>query len=107
MAYFPNGTSGLMFSEDQCVKCQNYRDKDDGRGYGCAVMDVHLLFNYDQVGEDEKAKALRACLSTLIPEDGVHAGECAMFLDDGRDHLTLTLPGIEKSTKPGNDSRTR
>jgi len=91
MAYFPNGTSGMMFSEDQCCKCLNYRDKDDGRGHGCAVMDCHLLANYEQCQEDAEGKMAKMLLETLIPSKGIFPGECAMFLDDGRDHKTLPL----------------
>lgn len=93
MAYFPNGTAGAMFQEDNCIGCMNYRDKEDGRGYGCAVWDAHLIAEY---GEGERVEAQRILLDVLIPngKDGLGAGECAMFLSDGRDHKTLPLfPG--------------
>lgn len=87
MAYFPNGTSGDLYQAQWCECCLNYRDKDDGRGHGCAVWDAHLLSSYGAKGE------VKDILDTLIPMDkeGVFAAECAMYLDDGRDHKTLPL----------------
>lgn len=91
MAYFPNGTAGEMFQARQCFRCRNYRDKGDGFGHGCPIWDVHFIVAYDQIGDTEKAKALRTVLSILIPEDGVHPGDCSMFEHDGKDHDTLPL----------------
>lgn len=71
--YFPNGTSGLDFQSRYCDRCANNVDKNDGRGPGCPVFDVHFLHNGDQF----KNEAVKSILDTLIP------GECAMFLDRG------------------------
>lgn len=94
MAYFPNGTSGMAYQERYCLVCRNYRDKDDGRGPGCAIWDAHLLYSYEAAGESDRAKGLSAVLDVLIPED--EAGfpkECSMFVG-GADHKTLPLfPG--------------
>ncbi len=82
--YFPNGTSGLMFQEENCFHCLNFRDLEDGRGAGCPIWDVHTLFNYDQI---DNAK-LRELLGVLIPEEGA---TCTMLMDDKKDHETLNL----------------
>ena len=86
MAYFPNGTAGMAYQERYCVRCRNYRDNGSG-SLGCAIWDVHFLFAYGAEGD------LKDALDVLIPmdKDGIHAAECSMFLDDGRDHKTLPL----------------
>ena len=75
MAYFPNGTSGLMYQERYCENCCNWRNLGDGRDYGCPIMDLHMLLNYNQ-------KEHKAILNMFIPmdKDGIYAGECLMFL---------------------------
>lgn len=93
MAYFPNASAGDAFQMRQCFRCRNFREREDGRGKGCPVWDFHFLVAYDQIGDDKGAKALRQMLSILIPEDGVHPGDCSMFEHDGRDHDTLPLFG--------------
>lgn len=51
MAYFSNGTEGLMYQERYCFNgaddsyCVNYIDRDDGMGLGCPVWDMHIFFN--------------------------------------------------------------
>lgn len=92
MAYFPNGTAGMAYQEDYCLKCRNHRDLDDGRGPGCAIWDAHLLFSYEAAGDKPEAKAMRKVLNVLIPEDDKSFPEqCAMYFDDGKDHLTLPM----------------
>lgn len=73
MAYFPNGTSGMIYEERYCSNCVHGRD-------GCAVMDVHNFFNYDQFGEDEHSKSIKTILDLLIPETKDGTGQCNMFL---------------------------
>lgn len=77
MAYFPNGTSGLDYQEHFCVKCVNYRDKKDGRGYGCPIFDLHLLWNYDAIKDKDKKMALEM----LIPTTDVGNDQCSMFVE--------------------------
>ena len=74
MASFSNGTQGMAYVSHYCEQCVNYRDIDDGRGPGCPVWDVHLMFAYG--AKDD----LKVTLDTLIPMEGLFAGECAMFL---------------------------
>jgi hypothetical protein len=76
MAYFPNGTSGMMYEEQFCWNCVHWSDEG-----GCPVMDAHNLYNYDQIGDDKAAKSLKTILDLLIPEtkDGLGAEQCSMF----------------------------
>jgi hypothetical protein len=92
MAYFPNGTAGMVYQESYCDRCLNNVDKGDGRGRGCAVWDAHTLWSYEAAGKGEVAGAKRAILNLLIPEDeNAFPKECAMFRDDGKDHRTLPM----------------
>jgi hypothetical protein len=72
MAYFPNGTSGMLYEEQYCANCVHFRD-------GCAVMDVHNFYNYDQFGEDDRSKAIKTILDLLIPETADGTDKCNMF----------------------------
>lgn len=71
MAYFPNGTSGMMYEEQYCDRCHHLPEKpEDG---GCSVWLLHLLHNY----EPDK----RPLLDVLIPEKDGHPVQCTMFVD--------------------------
>jgi hypothetical protein len=81
MAYFPNGTSGEIFIEHHCERCVNWRD--NGNGHCCPIIDLHLIWNYDQIGEGDGNKRTKAFLEALIPTDQeskVYPAECSMFL---------------------------
>lgn len=76
MTYFPNGTSGMIFQEQHCYHCRNWREREgylDG-SEGCPVWDLHLIYNYDR---EPQAGAI---LDTLITEDDPTPSECRMFL---------------------------
>ena len=60
MAYFSNGTEGMVFDE-QCLDCLHI-DPD----IGCPIALVQLNFNYDQVGN----KKLEEAMDCLIDKDG-------------------------------------
>ena len=63
MAYFSNGTEGMVFDE-QCAKCK----------YGqhpCPIALVQILYNYDACNNEIATKIL----NTLV-DDG---GNCSMF----------------------------
>jgi hypothetical protein len=84
MGYFSNGTEGLMYQERYCYRCANWRDKDDGRGEGCPIMDLHFLYNTDQLNaRGEREGPIGDILQILIPErdGGVFNDECSMFLE--------------------------
>jgi hypothetical protein len=75
MGYFPNGTAGMAYQERWCVHCKNYRDRNDGRGTGCPVWDIHLALGYHDGAE------VRYALDILIPrsKDGLSNKECEVF----------------------------
>ena len=75
MGYFSNGTEAQMYIEDWCVNCHHWKDKNDGREYGCPVWDLHLLY----VGE----KKQQPLLDELIPrsKDKIGNLRCTMFVD--------------------------
>jgi len=67
VGYFPNGISGLMYEERYCSKCVHES--------GCAVMEAHELYNYEECNNEE------SILHLLIPRDeNGHNRQCAMFV---------------------------
>lgn len=69
MAYFPNGTSGMVF-EDQCSKCK----------YGkasCPIAVAQYLYNYESANNEIATKILEA----LVKDDGT----CSMWKAFKRD----------------------
>ena len=84
MGYFSNGTEGFAYQETYCYRCAHWKDVGDGRGEGCPVMDLHLLYNGDQLDDKgEPKEPLSVVLSMLIPEidDGAVNDQCAMFVE--------------------------
>ena len=75
MAYFSNGTEGMLYTEKYCNRCVHGTGK-----YGnldCAVWDVHLLFSYEECNSGSNAKTI---LDTLIPMDIKNRpSKCSMF----------------------------
>ena len=81
MAYFSNGTEGLMYQEKYCERCKYWvRDIDKiGSDLGCPVWQLHELYN----GETE----WQPTLNRLIPMEPrvingirhIFAGECTTF----------------------------
>lgn len=83
MAYFPNGTSGDVYMAKWCERCTNWREHPDIPGnWGCIVIDLHLIGDYDQCKQDESGKLWKTVLEHFIPtgKDGF-PGECRMFLE--------------------------
>lgn len=86
MGYFSNGTEGLDYVEHYCRRCIHWKDLNDGRGEGCPIWDMHLLFAYEECDSGSNAETM---LNTLIPRgfiedagDGVGMPtneECTMF----------------------------
>jgi len=78
MGYFPNGTAGEMYQEEFCSRCVNWRDNGDGRGYGCPIIDLHMLWNYNAIGTDaDKVKS--EALNHFIPIKDIDNDQCSMF----------------------------
>lgn len=72
MAYFSNGTANEVWQIRNCHGCAH-----DDPETGCAVMLVHLAYNYEQCDN----KHLMDALNLLIPENGDGAaGRCTMRL---------------------------
>lgn len=72
MGYFPNGTDAEIYKEAYCYQCVNW--KDDGNGFGCAIMDIHFVSNYDECNNKN------SILHILIPRDKDGSNkECRMF----------------------------
>lgn len=82
MAYFPNGTSGDMYTEDWCEQCLNYRE-DEPDNLGCPVLDLHFAYNYKQCGKGKISKLYRSILEHFIPtgKDGFPE-KCKMFIEN-------------------------
>lgn len=77
MAYFPNGTAGMMYEEKYCSHCAHMPEDIDG---GCPIWDMHYLHNRDQCGIGKTAKAIKNILDMLIPSDKEgFPEECKMF----------------------------
>lgn len=77
MAYFPNGTAGMMYEEEYCCNCVH--DTDERQ---CPILALHFLYNYDQCRKGKTGQVVKSFLGTLIPEtkDGLGAEQCSMFL---------------------------
>jgi hypothetical protein len=85
MAYFPNGSAGMHYTETFCSKCVNWKDNGSG-SEGCPIFDLHLFWNYDacnggQPDAKPDAKAKFEALEHFIPhtKDGIGADQCKMF----------------------------
>jgi hypothetical protein len=78
----------MMYVEQFCDHCRNMVDRNDGRGAGCPIMDLHMLWNYDAIGKDAD-KVKHEALEFLIPSDKEgFPKECSMFLpEEGSEHL--------------------
>lgn len=79
MGYFSNGTEHDMYVAEYCERCQHNDEQ-----AGCPVMNLHWLWNYDQTGKDDTAKAKAEALTMLIPRgtDGFN-DKCTMFCQAG------------------------
>ena len=77
MAYFSNGSEGDYYEAKFCDRCVHQNSET-----GCPVWNLHMLWNYEAVGEKPLFPATAAkahALNTLWPTDGVHNAQCAMF----------------------------
>jgi hypothetical protein len=101
MAYFPNGTAGMYYEEQYCSRCVHFRGPDGDSG--CAVWLLHLLFNYEQVNDDDHP--IRVMLNTLIPEteDKLGAEQCALFYPSDPDEQADLARGWDAKAREGRD----
>lgn len=85
MAYFANGTEGLMYQERYCFQCANWKDREDGKGEGCPIWDIHLFHAYDLCNDEGPGKQMLDYLIPMVPHTfsgGITsdvAGECSMY----------------------------
>lgn len=79
MAYFANGTEGIAYMERWCSRCLNCGD--DKYEFGCAVWDLHSLFQSERDFSQTDGGVAGRLLDALIPrtEDGLNNGRCLMF----------------------------
>lgn len=88
MAYFSNGTEGMIYEGAVCSRCVHQdgptieqpgdRVGDNEPDDGCPVWLLHFLYNYDAVGKEPDETAA-ATLEALIPRAGLYNGLCRMF----------------------------
>ena len=85
MGYFANGTEGDAFRCEYCRTCVNNGDSKSDEG--CAVWDLHLLFNSDQNkdgmvplcdGVEVHGPTLAVVLGSLIVRKPGGGQECLM-----------------------------
>lgn len=86
MAYFSNGTEGLSYQERYCFQCANWKDREDGKGEGCPIWDLHLFHSYELANQhDDPGKQMLDYLIPMVPhtfDDGITydvPGECSMY----------------------------
>lgn len=75
MAYFPNGTSGMVFISQNCDFCSQWRERESdypANGEGCPVWDVHIVSGYPETDE------VRKLLDMLI-SDTATGPRCNLF----------------------------
>lgn len=89
MGYFPNGTSAEFYMEQYCAHCRNWRHDKDTDTYGCPIMDLHMIWNYDAVGKDAD-QIKHDALAAFIPMDRIENRECRMFLPYNAARCTKT-----------------
>ena len=77
MGYFSNGSDNEYYEREYCERCQHYPQ--EGDELGCAIMDLHWLYNYDECNKKD------SFLHALIPRDKKGYNEqCRMFLESER-----------------------
>ena len=76
MAYFPNGTSGMIFAAENCDHCSQWKEREGylGVGEGCPIYDVHLLYQ----GDSDAGPQMPELLGMLIT-DTKEGPVCQMF----------------------------
>lgn len=76
MGYFSNGSEGMDYQSEYCHDCVNHRDKQDERGYGCAIWDLQLF----EASEIEGYIDIDKVLNHFIPREGCNNEQCEMYL---------------------------
>ena len=89
MGYFPNGSSNESYTGTYCANCRNWRLDEATDSYRCPIMDLHMIWNYDAVGDDANPDK-RMALDMFIPCVGIANAECKMFLPSNPDRCLKT-----------------
>lgn len=97
MGYFPNGTSNEFYTGHFCANCRNWRYDEETDTYGCPIMDLHLLWNYDAVGSDADLTK-KSALNMFIPIAGIENQECKMFLPHNPNRCLETMDMFDSHT---------
>lgn len=76
MAYFANGSEGMYYEARYCNRCVHGQDEEKM----CPIMELHLLWNYDAVGEKADADK-KLALNLLWPRSkgGLSNEDCKFF----------------------------
>lgn len=85
MAYFPNGTSGMIYEDEWCDRCVHQPTEDDAPM--CPIWFAHTVWNYEAVKQTEAKMLLEAMIPTK--ENGF-PDKCRMFIGTG------DVPGQKK-----------
>lgn len=95
MGYFSNSTEGMIFEEMYCRDCVHYEYGNKLYDAGCCpVWMLHLLYNYDAVGNE----TLQHILNTFIPERTDQPGNepCTMrYVAEPQNADTLTSQCVD------------
>lgn len=73
MGYFPNSIAFDHFERHNCAHCIHNNDSPDA--LNCPVIELHLLFNYDQHGD----KDIKDALNLFIPTESGQNKNCRMY----------------------------
>lgn len=79
MAYFSSGTEGLDYMARYCATCRNCGD--DKYEFGCAVWDLHTLYQSERDYSELDGGPVGRMLDSLIPREGggLANGQCLMY----------------------------
>lgn len=79
MGYFSNGTEGMAYQERYCAHCRNCGDEKSD--FGCAVWDLHTLYQGERDYSAEDGGPVGRLLDSLIPrvQGGLYNGLCLMY----------------------------
>jgi len=72
MGYFSNGSECDSFRAAMCDKCWHDRNQN------CPIWLAHLIHNYEDCNKKD------SILHLLIPRNGIHNGDCKLFVDKSR-----------------------
>jgi hypothetical protein len=80
----------MIYNEEYCFRCTNWKDLGDDREFGCPIWDMHTVHNYDQVKNED----LKRILESFIPtKDNGFPDKCLMFTQtDGEIEGQLRFP---------------